>query len=348
MTAMLRSPAAEPPTPHDAVELFVDVSRIRPLTAPAWRYRRKGGVDVLETWQAPRRAPGRDAVEIEVAFASLNPIDAKLRSGRLPLPFLTPHGVGFDVSGVVCRAGKGAAFAPGERVCGQMPIFTRAGAVQRFVTLPAKNLVRVPDAVSLDVAAALPVAGLSALACVDLLKLKASRRVLVHGASGGVGHLVVQLAAARGALVTAVTSASRVAFVQRLAPGIDVLPRTGRLLLASAHDAVLDTSSTWVWRDARRYLALGGVFVHTEPRLAKAAWSLMAAFSGRRVRALAQRFLPDPMQELLSLVARGELTPHIGATYPFSALPQACLAQEGGQVAGKVVVQVSSIEQPRA
>ena len=170
---------------------------------------RYGGPEVMRYGELPDPRPGRGEALIAVEAASVNPVDYKIRGGmfRLLTGRSFPKVLGFDFAGVVRELGPGATgWRTGDAVYGFSILHLRQpGAHAELVPVAARRLRRRPAAISPEEAAALPVAGLTALhglrQCGDL----GGRRVLVNGATGGVGHFALQIAQARGAaVVTAV------------------------------------------------------------------------------------------------------------------------------------------------
>src|SRR3954454_19531442 len=157
-----------------------------------------GGPEVLRLVDVDAPSPIPTEVLVEVHAAGVNPVDWKTREGRGmagacgPPPFT----LGWDVAGVVTELGRGVTiFGPGDRVFG-MPWFPRAaGAYAEFVTAPSRQFARMPDGLSFEDAAALPLASLTAWqALADTAHVGEGNTVLINGASGGVGHLAVQVA----------------------------------------------------------------------------------------------------------------------------------------------------------
>ena len=154
--------------------------------------------------EVARPEPGPTEVLVRTGAAGVNPVDWKTRAGggMLGSP---PFTVGWDVAGVVEEVGLGVTrFAVGDRVFG-MPRFPReAAAYAEYVTSPSRQLARTPASLSDVEAAALPLAALTAWqALVDTAGVQQGQRVLIHASAGGVGHLAVQIAKARGAHVIA-------------------------------------------------------------------------------------------------------------------------------------------------
>ncbi|MFT5289927.1 MAG: NADPH:quinone reductase-like Zn-dependent oxidoreductase [Planctomycetota bacterium] len=162
----------------------------------------------------PTPEPGPTEVLVRVRVAGINPVDWKTRQGGGVSGFFDPSSpkvLGWDLAGEVVEVGAGVTrFSVGDRVFG-MPRFPKpAGAYAEFVASPSRHLARIPDGVSFEVAGAMPLAGLTAWqAVVDTLQIGAGQRVLIHAAAGGVGHLAVQIAKARGATVWGTSSAAK-------------------------------------------------------------------------------------------------------------------------------------------
>lgn len=167
----------------------------------------RGGPEVLKLEEVPRPEPLLTEVLVRVHAAGVNPVDAGVRAGAFPL-LAPPAILGWDVSGVVEAITPGVTrFRVGDEVFG-MPLFPRAaGAYAEYVAAPARQLVRRPPALDHVEAGGLPLAGLTAWqALVDIAAVQPGQRVLIHAAGGGVGHLAVQIAKARGAYVIGTAS----------------------------------------------------------------------------------------------------------------------------------------------
>jgi len=172
----------------------------------------------------PAPEPGPTEVLVKVHAAGVNPVDWKTRTGVGVNGFFDPDApmvLGWDIAGEVVEVGAGVTrFAVGDRVFG-MPRFPHpANAYAELVASPSRHLARIPDGVSFEIAGALPLAGLTAWqAVVDTLKVGPGHRILIHAAAGGVGHLAVQIAKARGAEVWGTASAAKHELLREL--GVD-------------------------------------------------------------------------------------------------------------------------------
>ena len=179
---------------------------------------RFGSPDVLQVKEIPTPIPGPGTVLVRLHASSVNAFDWRMLEGK---PFLarlaegirTPkHRIlGADIAGTVEAVGPGVTdFQPGDRVFGDVGE-AGCGGFAEFVAAPASPLARIPDGVSFEEAAALPMAGVTALQAVrDVAKVQPGQKVLIHGSAGGVGTSAVQLAKVLGAEVTAVCSTRNV------------------------------------------------------------------------------------------------------------------------------------------
>ncbi|MEU0536334.1 NADP-dependent oxidoreductase [Amycolatopsis tolypomycina] len=156
-----------------------------------------GGPEVLEQADVPMPEPGPGQVRLAVQVAGVNPIDWKIRNGAMQQNFQVPfpHIPGLEVAGVVDAVGEGADFAVGDEVFG----WSETGAYAEYAL--AKTIARKPASLSWADAAALPVAGETALRVLGLLGVREGETLLLHGASGTVGRFAAQVAVAQGATV---------------------------------------------------------------------------------------------------------------------------------------------------
>jgi NADPH:quinone reductase-like Zn-dependent oxidoreductase len=291
--------------------------------------------------------PGNDEVRVRVRFAGINPLDWKLVEGHYKWMSKArpPCGVGFDLAGEVHEAGRGAArFPRGTRVAGLIPAFQRPpGAIAQYALVPVRLLVKVPDALALDVAAALPVAGLSALRMCRMARIERGRRVLVHGAAGGVGHVAVQIARNLGAEVTASGSAGSQTLLRWLRPSLVVDRAAPIATWGGPFDAILDCTTTLTPKDLRVLLAPEGHYVATTPRFPQVVFDTVLNLV-RRGRRGVLMLKPDAadLETLMQQAAAGHLRVAIERTYPLAEAADALVHSRTGQVRGKVVVAIDA------
>jgi NADPH:quinone reductase-like Zn-dependent oxidoreductase len=313
---------------------------------PAMRIIRQsafGGPEVLRRETVERPAPAGTEVLVRVRAAGVNPIDWKTRAGRGVLHTL-PCTVGWDVSGVVEATGHGVTrFAPGDEVFG-MPWFPRqAAAYAEFVTAPSRHFAAKPAVLDHLQAAALPLAGLTAWqALVDTARLGPGQRALIAAAGGGVGHLAVQIAKARGAQVIATASGPKLEFVRALgADEVVDYTRVDPVAAAGEVDVVLDTVGPTTATAALGALRPGGVLVTIAGGPAPEA--ARAAAAQRGIRSVPLLVEPDHagLAALAALADAGRLRVEIAAVLPLEQAGAAHELGERGHTRGKIVLQVA-------
>jgi NADPH:quinone reductase-like Zn-dependent oxidoreductase len=294
----------------------------------------------------PLPSPAATDVRVRVRFAGVNPLDWKLVEGhyRWMSKARPPCGVGFDLAGEVHEAGSAAAgrFTRGARVAGLIPAFQRPpGAIAQYAVVPATLLVKVPDKVPLDQAAALPVAGLSALQMCRLARIERGRRVLVHGAAGGVGHLAVQIARNLGAEVTASGSAASQTLLRWLRPALVVDRAAPPATWGGPFDAVLDCTTTLAPAELKQLLADDGHYVATTPRFPQVVLdtALNLVRRGQR-RVLMLKLATADLEALMAELAAGHLRVAIERAWPLAEAAGALAQSRAGRVRGKLVVAI--------
>jgi NADPH:quinone reductase-like Zn-dependent oxidoreductase len=312
----------------------------------AFLARAYGGPEVMQLGELPDPVAGKGQVLVTVHAASINPVDWKVRNGDMR--FITghrfPRAYGSDLAGVVRAAGPGAAtFSVGERVYGVTAVMLRRpGAHAEQVAIGSKHLRRLPDGINFEQAAALPVAGLTALSglrkCGDLT----SKSVLVNGATGGVGHFAVQIAKARGARVAAVCSARNGERAKALGADPVLDYRTWDPMRdASRYDVVFDAFGHLPFSAAARLLAPGGCYATTQgsPSLFfRAAWQRI--IGGQRIVFANLRDKPEDYAALEALVLGGRVAPITEHVFPLQRAADAFAAAEAGGVVGKAILRV--------
>ena len=322
---------------------------MRAIIAPA-----AGGAEVLEIEKTRAPVPGLGEVLVRTAAVGVNFIETYQRAGVYPLPL--PFTPGAEASGTVLAVGAGVTrFAPGDRICTAEGHATYA---ERFV-VRADRVARVPEGVSLETAAALPLQGLTAhYLARSVARPEAGETVLVHAGAGGVGLLLTQLLVARGVRVLSTASSPTKAALSRTAGAEEVLTyadfaeRARDLTGGSGVSVVYDG----VGRDTfdgslealrvRGTLALfggaSGQVPPVDPQQLNAGGSLSLT------RPTLAHFLATPEErawryhELFSAVRSGALDVRIGARFPLADAGLAHAALEGRRTTGKVLLEPSA------
>ncbi|MFJ8630539.1 NADP-dependent oxidoreductase [Streptomyces sp. NPDC093568] len=300
-----------------------------------------GGPEVLKEVELERPTPRPNEVLVRVRAAGVNPTDWKHRAtgGFLGEP---PFVLGWDVSGVVEAVGIGVArFRPGDEVFGMLSYPFGHGSHAEYVTAPARTFAHKPASLDHVHAGALPLVSLTAWqALVEYADLRPGQRVLIHAAAGGVGHVAVQIAKARGAYVIGTASAGKHDFLREI--GVDEpidYRETDFVEAVKDVDVVLDTIGGDNATRSLRVLRPGGIVVSILP-----VGSDDFHTEAERLGVRALRMLVDAshsgMKAIAELVEAGKLRPAIAGTFPLADAAEAHALGDTGRTTGKLVLTV--------
>ncbi|HZM74132.1 MAG TPA: NAD(P)-dependent alcohol dehydrogenase [Candidatus Limnocylindrales bacterium] len=315
----------------------------------AFIYEKYGPPETLRMAEVDKPAPDADRVLVKVRAASINAADWHVLRGkplfsRATLGLLRPkHKIlGVDIAGQVEAVGSGVTrFKAGDEVFANLLDYGYGGFAE-YASVPVDVLSLKPANRSFEEAAAVPMAAVTALQGLGHHgEIQPTHKVLINGASGGVGSFAVQLAKAYGAEVTAVTSTQNLDLVRSL--GADhVLDYTTADFVGGGrrYDLILDTVGNRSVRDLRRALAEGGKASVTG--FTSVAKLLAVSLRGGRDVAMVQAHVTAKDLELLSeLIEAGKVRPQIDRRYRFADLPAAIAYLEQGHARGKVVAEVA-------
>ncbi|MFT5435252.1 MAG: NADPH:quinone reductase-like Zn-dependent oxidoreductase, partial [Myxococcota bacterium] len=305
-----------------------------------------GTENVLSIQDVDVPSPSKGEVLIEVRASSMNQGDWLMLQGnpwlvRLFTGLFRPRkrGVGLDVAGVVVAVGSGVSrLALGDEVYGEV-----SGAMAQYAIGAEKRLAHKPRNLSFEEAAAVPVAGVTALQALrDKVSMTSGMRVLVIGASGGVGSFAVQVAKAFGAQVTAVGSTRNVELMRSIGAAdvidysVDDFTKTEQRF-----DAILDLVGSQSIGACRRILTSSGVYISSSGRLGAVfsamLWSLVP---GSRVKMLAAMCNTDDLEEMAGLIEAGKVKPLIDRRFTLADVGAAFGYQGEGHARGKSIVVV--------
>ncbi|UUT35556.1 NADP-dependent oxidoreductase [Microbacterium elymi] len=298
-----------------------------------------GGPEVLELASVPRPEPRINEILVRVRAAGLNPTDWKHRAngGFLGDP---PFILGWDVAGVVEAVGIGVArFQPGDEVMGMLSYPFGHGSHAEYVAAPARVFTKKPAELDRLQAAALPLVSLTAWqALVEYADLRAGQRVLVHAAAGGVGHVAVQIAKARGAYVIGTASEPKHDFLRSLGVDQPIDYRSQDFVEAAEDvDVVLDPLGGDTSLRSLHTLRPGGVVVSIVPRGADDFYREAERLGVRAIRMLVDSSRAD-LGAIAELAAHGRLQATIAETFPLARIADAHRLGETGRTAGKIVI----------
>jgi NADPH:quinone reductase-like Zn-dependent oxidoreductase len=292
-----------------------------------------GGPEVLHLAEVPLPTPGPGQIRVQVRAAGVNPLDGKIRSGAMEtvFPTLLPAVLGIDVAGVVDALGDGVTdVAVGDRVVGWAD--TPAGSYGEYAL--ASGYTALPDGLDFPAAVTLPVAVEAATRSLTLLAVVSGDTLLIHGASGAVGQVAVQLAVERGATVIGTASVANQERVRALGASATVygpgLVERVRTLAPNGVDAVLDAAGKGALPDS------------IELRGGTDRIVTLADVAARRLGVVFAAGPPQPSTDdlgaLAGRLARGELATTVAGVYPFTEAAQAHRVADSGHAGGKVVL----------
>ena len=316
-------------------------------------YDRYGGPENLELRDIDRPAPADGEVLVRVRAASVNPVDWHLMRGQPALARVMFGGllrpkqrrVGRDLAGVVEAVGSAVTtFEPGDEVFGVAP-----GSFAEYVIATEDQLEQKPATVSFEDAAAVPIAGITAVQALrDLANLQSGQRLLVNGASGGVGSFAVQIARAWGATVTGVTSTHNIERVRDIgADQVVDYTREDFVTAGQRYDVVFDNVGNRSELELERITVPGGVVIQNGAAGNSAQIVLgmaASAIRSRRRPVQFKSFLARPnradLTVLRDLMDTGAVRPLIDRSFPLAEIRDAVRHSEAGHARGKIVITV--------
>ncbi|MFC8083141.1 NADP-dependent oxidoreductase [Streptomyces sp. NPDC057340] len=297
-----------------------------------------GGPEVLELREVPEPHAGAGEVRVRVSAVGLNPMDWVLSSmPEMARQFgiTLPSGFATDFAGTVDEVGEGVTgFAVGDRVHGAATGRAAADFVVVDPAGPAETLRRTPAEISDEVAATLPIAGMTASAALAAAGVKADDTVLIGGAAGGVGVFAVQLAALAGARVIGTASEGTFDFLRQFgADPVAYGPGLADRVRAMAPEGVSAAADLFGTEAAEAALALGVPADRISTIAAPNPPAGVHATGGANA-------LPEDLQRITDALVAGKLTVPIAATFPVEEIQEAVRLQAGRRVHGKIVVKL--------
>lgn len=291
-----------------------------------------GDASVLEVAEVDRPVPGAGEVLVKVGAAGVNPVDTYIRSGAFPL-LEPPFTLGWDVAGTVEQFGAGVAeFEVGDSVYGLLAFPKAGNAYAEYVVAPAAVLASRPSWLTVEEAGAVPMVALTAWQALERGGLSAGQRVLIHAAAGGVGHVAVQIAKARGAYVIGTASASKHDFLRSLGADELIDYRHEDFTSIDPVDVVLD--------------AVGGEYAERSAKVLKPGGALVSIIPGNpgfdvdRAVDLGIRFelVGSVVPSAADLALLPQLRVQLDHVVPLAEAAKAHELVESGRTTGKVVL----------
>jgi NADPH:quinone reductase-like Zn-dependent oxidoreductase len=305
-----------------------------------------GPPEMLRIADVEKPGPAADQALVKVLAVSVNPADwrsmrAKPLFARATMGLLRPkHRIlGGDIAGRVEAVGSGVTqFQPGDEVYANLLDHGNGGFAE-YVSVPVEVMALKPANLSFEEAAAVPMAAVTALQGLRHHgEIQAGQRVLINGASGGIGTFAVQIAKSYGAEVTGVTSTRNIGLVGSLgADHVVDYTTTDFFQSGERYDLILDTIGNLSVRDLRRALAEGG-------KAAVVGFTSVAKLisvslrGGKNIAQVSAHLTAADLEFLSNLIEAGKVRPQIDRRYPFAEIPAAIAYLEQGHARGKVVV----------
>ncbi len=306
-------------------------------------YQKYGSPDVLELQEADEPTVTDGEVLVRVHAASVNPLDWHFLRGkpfvvRIFAGLIKPKRkiLGADVAGrVEAVGGKVTQFQPGDEIFGN-----KSGAFAEYLCVREDGVVLKPANLTYEEAAAVPVAALTALQGLrDKGQIQPGHKVLINGASGGVGTFAVQIAKSFGAEVTGVCSTRNLDMVRSIgADRVVDYSEEDFTQTGGRYGLILDAVGNHSLSDCKRALRANGIYVAVAGSLGRALW---IAMTGRkRMVSMLTKSNREDMGFLKELLETGKVTPVIDRSYPLSEVDEALRYLEEGHAQGKVVITV--------
>lgn len=307
-------------------------------------YDRFGDASVLLIRDVPAPVPRADELRVRVFAAALNPKDVLLRKGRMQ--WLAgrrfPRTAGYDFAGEVEVVGpEVTGYAPGDRVFGMLRTQTGGALAEALVASP-RELAHMPEGLSFEEAAGIPLAALTALQALrDCGRVKPDDQVLINGASGGVGVYAIQIARTLGARVTTLSSARNLELCRSLGAA-EALDYAEASPFAPPHrwDCVFDVFGNRSFAAVRPSLAPLGSYVTTVPAPRNVVDHVRTAVGFPRARLVVVESNHDDLERLAAWCAEGFIKPVIDRVFALDEVADAQRYVETKRARGKVILRV--------
>jgi len=293
--------------------------------------------------------PAEGEVLIRVHAASVNMADIHMTGGELPVRLMTGSfgkpaftSPGADFAGVIEAVGPGVTgIQPGDRVYGEKSD-TGFGSFADYTTARADLVAPMPQNLSFTDAAAVALAGMTAMQGLRLGGLAAGQKVLVTGASGGVGSFAVQIAKAHGAHVTATCRTEKMDMVRALgADEVIDFTHTDFADGGAQYDLILDNALYRSIRKAKPALNPGGTYVVVGGSIWRIIQTMLFKAFISDVEVLSLRLEIEPLRELTALIEAGKVKPPVDRCFSLKDVPEAMRYFQSGDLRGKVVIEIA-------
>ncbi|MBL4773030.1 MAG: NAD(P)-dependent alcohol dehydrogenase [Alcanivoracaceae bacterium] len=303
-----------------------------------------GNESVLQLLDIPKPKISANEILVKIKACSVNPVDWKIRSGKIiiktgPKP---PKVLGSDFAGVIDKVGKNIkAFKMDESVWGKVDSF-KGGAYATFIKVKPENITIIPKDISYTQAASIPNVGLTAYqSLINQAHLKKGQRVLINGASGGVGIMAVQIAKSYGCHVTAVCSSKNSGLVKKLGADVTIDYTCEDVLQGNdCYHVFFDCVANQSLLKVNKTLKKGGTYVRTTPSFESIfLFPILKILLNKSSKHIMVKPDHENLLALKRMIETIKLIPVIEKTFSFDNVSQAHILSESGHVVGKIVLE---------
>ena len=309
-------------------------------------YHTFGNTDVLQTVEEPKPAVQSNQVLIKVKVVSINPIDWKIREGKMKLMSGSkfPRHTGIDFSGIVEATGRAVTdFQLGDEVFGVVKNNMKDGALAEYVAVPSTLVWKKPTGIDFPQAASIPIVGAAALTALEKIgDITAEAKILVNGATGGFGMFLLQLLQEKAAHVTAVASTKGIAYAKQWGAD-EVIDYTQQNVLTQkqTYDIIVDLSGKMKYAEAKKIMKPRARFLNVVPQPIEIITSLFKnLFTGKKQVMLLSGPSEKNINKLISAI-NGGLQIEVNEVFPFEKSVEAYQYAERGGIIGKVAIEVN-------
>ena len=314
--------------------------RLRGPGMRALGYTKHGGIEQIEVFetQPPRAGWGR--VVVDVHSIALNPLDYRFRRGEMgPDLMAGPRITGCDFSGTIARVGAGVGHVSvGDRVMGM----SRWGTAAQQISVRANKVVKIPEGLDDSTAATIPLVALTAYQIIhDRVQVQPGQHLLIHGASGGVGTYVVQLAKLAGATVTAVASERNQEFLASLGADETIdYEQTDCCTGSEQYDAFIDCYGNKSLTKTDAVIKDNGIYLTVDPFPGAFIFPVLNLGRRKRSMVVVVQNKAHQLREICQLIETGTLRPVVQRVYPATEIHEAFVMLETHHTRGKLAVRI--------
>ncbi len=305
-----------------------------------------GDANELKMGRIARPSIGPEEVLVQVKAIGINPIDWKIRDGNFKAlnQKKFPMILGTDFSGIIDEVGKKVKdFKKGDMVFTSSPTMKGQGAYAEYAKIDGQNLAKMPEKMSFEKAAALPVAGLTALQGLQKkCGIQKGMQVLINGASGGVGHFAVQLAKHLGTEVTAVCSDRNADFVQSIGADhvINYKEKDFTKDSSTKYDIIFDAVANKSFGLCKPVMKNKSTYLNTLPTPGRFMRRMLTSLSGKKLQTIVCDINRTELEVLSKMIEDETLKVYIDKVFPLAEIKAAHEYSQTGRVRGKIVVTV--------